>query len=79
MFANAESLAAHLLEQKSLYVSLPRVKAENVLYTDELSKMQVGLQERVGMAASAPTERELEIQDGKHKAPKQAYDVILAL
>lgn len=79
VFANAESPATHLLEQKSFYVALSRAKAESVLYTDDRSKMQVGIQERAGMAARALKEHETDIQDGKHKARENAQDASLVL
>lgn len=79
VFANAESSATHLLEQKSFYVALSRAKAESVLYTDDRSKMQVGLQERAGMTARALKERGTDIQDGKYKALEKAQDACLAL
>nr|WP_283093201.1 AAA family ATPase [Acetobacter thailandicus] len=53
VFANTESSATHLLEQKSFYVALSRAKDESVLYTDNRLKMQVGLYERSGVAARA--------------------------
>ena len=79
VFVNAESSAAHLLEQKSFYVALSRAKAESVLYTDERSKMQLGLQERAGISARALKERRADMQDGKQKAQEKAQDVSLAL
>ncbi|MBS1090735.1 relaxase domain-containing protein [Gluconobacter sp. Dm-74] len=79
VFANAESSATHLLEQKSFYVALSRAKAESVLYTDDRSKMQVGLQERSGMAARALKERGTDMQDGKQKAQEKAQDASLTL
>ncbi|POS62776.1 ATP-binding domain-containing protein, partial [Parasaccharibacter apium] len=79
VFANAESSATHLLEQKSFYVALSRAKVESVLYTDDRSKMQVGLQERAGIATRALKERGADMQDGKQKAQEKAQAASLAL
>lgn len=79
VFANAESSATHLLEQKSFYVALSRAKAESVLYTDDRTKMQLGLQERAGTAARAFKERGAEMQDEKHKEQEKTQDASLAL
>lgn len=79
IFANTESSATHLLEQKSFYVTLSRAKGESVLYTDDRTKMQVGLQERAGMSARALKERGADMQAGKHTAREKAQAASLAL
>ncbi|GGC31628.1 hypothetical protein GCM10007207_16420 [Asaia siamensis] len=79
VFANAESSATHLLEQKSFYVALSRAKAESVLYTDDRSKMQLGLLERAGMSARSVQERRADMQDAKHKAQEKTQGASLAL
>ncbi|WP_346346264.1 AAA family ATPase [Acetobacter persici] len=79
VFANAESSATHLLEQKSFYVALSRAKAESVLYTDDRSKMQIGLHERSGMSATALHGCGADMQDGKQKAREKAQAFSLAL
>ncbi|NVN25435.1 exonuclease V subunit alpha, partial [Asaia siamensis] len=54
-------------------------KAESALYTDDRSKMQIGLQERAGISARALKERGADIQAGEHKAREKAQDASLAL
>ena len=79
VFANAESSATHLLEQKSFYVALSRARAESVIYTDDRSKLQVGLQERVGMSACAINGRSPDIPLAKDKRQGKAQEASLAL
>ncbi|MBS0981545.1 ATP-binding domain-containing protein [Acetobacter thailandicus] len=77
VFANAESSATHLLEQKSFYVALSRARAESVLYTDNRSKMQIGLYERSGAAARAidPFKAEQPSARTKERLKEHATDI----
>ncbi|WP_242005859.1 type IV secretion system DNA-binding domain-containing protein [Acetobacter fabarum] len=79
VFANAESSATHLLEQKSFYVALSRAKAESVLYTDDRFEMQVGLQERVGIGTLAVNKLEAKIQGGKVRHSDKVQKISLAM
>ncbi|WP_215763310.1 ATP-binding domain-containing protein [Acetobacter sp. P1H12_c] len=79
VFANAESSATYLLEQKSFYVALSRAKAESVLYTDNRFEMQVGLQERAGIGTLAVNKLEDKIQGGKVRYSDKVQKISLAM
>ncbi|MBS1101757.1 relaxase domain-containing protein [Gluconobacter sp. Dm-62] len=52
---------------------------ESALYTDDRSKMQIGLQERAGMAARALKEHGADMQAGQHKSREKVQHASLAL
>jgi hypothetical protein len=52
-FIHAESVATHLIDQKSFYVSLSRAKETTALYTDDRAKLVAAIQERSGVKQTA--------------------------
>lgn len=68
-FIHADSVATHLIDQKSFYVALSRARETTAVYTNDRAKLVAAIAERSGVKQTAlGTEAGIAIKEVEHRA-----------